>query len=148
MKIHIATPEDTVLINLTKYILKPDEKIKKDIHNNICLTSKQKYCLFDNNFIINLTQSTIEEDKNLFLQWYQLYIDMKNIITDQQLSNKEITLLANRIPYLLNNIPQKRPYLFIHIAKTGGTSLGKMFEAKFVCYVIFFFIKFDIHIYD
>ena len=96
----------------SRLYLNVDDNINDDDYNNK-----------DNEISIN----------DLPIDCQELVLSMVNITIHHKLDNTEIDIFGSRIEYLgnnnnNNNIDDKLPFLFIHIPKTGGTSLGEFFE--------------------
>ena len=95
---------------------------------------RQKYtsglvslCCNSNNKNNNSKTNNCNKKEQLPKDCANLLESMINISIFQNLSFYEIDIFASRIEYLMKFLPQKSPLLFIHVPKTGGTTLGNVF---------------------
>lgn len=85
--------------------IKPDGyKINNEISNELLIEYKNKF-----NRYLNKLCDINNKDCNNLLE------NMLNITIRHSLSSLEVTAMAQRIEYLSNIIPQRRPYLFIQL---------------------------------
>eukprot|EP01083_Nonionella_stella_P114419 338321_1 len=98
-------------------------KINHQISDELRMTYKNKFSSYLR--ILCNNSATLPTDCNA------LMLKMLNISIHHSFSLLEVNALAQRIEYLPNIIPQKMPYLFIHVPKSAGTSLSHALESQF-----------------
>ena len=76
---------------------------------------------------ININNINDISFQDLPIDCQNLVVSMVNITLYHKLTDIEIELFGSRVKYLASQ-NSDIPYLFIHIPKTGGTSIGEYFE--------------------